>query len=140
MEEMYETEVETQDNKIPVAATKDLPEALISDEKYLSMLNEIVINIRDDREQVNDFIDNFAELVINGGDATTSSKEALVNLVKVKVDLQDKMLKALGEMGRIKLKNLNPSYNNVQETPQPTNFNKKELIRALNKAKKEKEN
>lgn len=126
----------------PVDATM-----LISDEKYLSVLDEIINNIRDDRKQVSDYIDNIADMVINDGDATTSSKEALVNLVKVKTDLQDKMLKAADLMTRLKLKNTyaysGPHLNAMQQNnyninSEGTDFNRKELIRAINNAKKKK--
>lgn len=121
---------------------------LISDEKYMSILEGILSDIRDDRKQVSDYIDNFADMVINDGDATTSSKEALVNLVKVKTDLQDKMLKAADLMTRLKLKNtyaysgphLNAmQQNNFNMSSDGTEFNRKELIKVINQAKKKKE-
>lgn len=123
--------------------------ALISDTQYLGVLNEIMTNIRDDRKQVSDYIDNMADMVINDGDATTSSKEALVNLVKIKVDLQDKMLKAADLMTRIKLKNTyaysGPHLNAMQQNnfnigaEANADFSRKDLIRAINNAQKKKE-
>jgi hypothetical protein len=120
-------------------------DALISDSQYLILLNEILSNIRDDRKQVSDYLDGFADMVINEGDATTSSKETLVNLVKTKVDLQDKMLKVADLMTRLKLKNtyaysgphLNDTQNNFSSDS--TNFSRKELIKAINNAKKKKD-
>lgn len=123
--------------------------ALISDDQYLGVLDEIMNNIRDDRKQVSDYIDTLANMVINDGDASTSSKEALVNLVKVKTDLQDKMLKTADLMTRLKLKNtyaysgphLNAmQQNNININSDGTEFSRKEIIRAINKAKKKKEN
>lgn len=123
-------------------------DALISDQHYLTVLDEIMNNIRDDRKQVDDFLSTFANMVINEGDATTSSKEAMVNLVKTKVDLQDKMLKAADLMTRLKLKNtyaysgphLNAlQQNNINIGTDNTTFNRKELIRAINQAKKKKD-
>lgn len=119
---------------------------LISDDQYLDVLGEILTNIRDDRKQVSDYLDNIAEMVINGGDATTASKEALVNLVKIKTDLQDKMLKALDQMGRLKSKNyyagsgahMNAVQQNNYNISKAEDLNRKELIRAINHAKKEK--
>jgi len=120
---------------------------LITDQQYLGVLDEILTNVREDRKQVSEYIDTIANMVINDGDATTSSKEALVNLVKVKTDLQDKMLKAAELMTRLKSKNtyaysgahLNAmqqnNFNIGAETP---DFNRKELIRAINTAKKKK--
>ena len=58
---------------------------LISDEKYLEVIDEIMTNMREDRKEVTNFIDTFSNMVINDGDATTSTKEALVNLIKTKV-------------------------------------------------------
>lgn len=121
---------------------------LITDQEYISVLNEIMENIRDDRKQVSDYIDNVANMVINDGDATSSSKEALVNLVKVKTDLQDKMLKAADLMTRLKLKNtyahsgahMNAlQQNNYNFGAETTDFSRRELIKAINQAKKNKD-
>lgn len=121
-------------------------ELLISDDQYLDVINNILKDIKEDRKQVDDYIDNFAEMVINDGDATTSSKEALVNLVKIKTDLQDKMLKAADLMTRLKLKNtyaysgphLNAMQQNNFNIGSENEINKKELIKAINQAKKKK--
>ena len=123
--------------------------ALISDSQYLGVLDEIMNNIREDRKQVSDYIDNIADMVINDGDATTSSKEALVNFVKIKTDLSDKMLKAADLMTRLKLKNTyaysGPHLNAMQQNNfnigggESTDFSRKELIRAINNAKKKKD-
>jgi hypothetical protein len=43
-------------------------------------------------------------MVINDGDSSTSSKEALVNLIKVKMEASDKMSRIADLMTRIKLK------------------------------------
>ena len=131
---------------VPETKTPDAS-ALISDDKYLNVLDEIMNNIREDRQQVSDYIDNMADMVLNDGDATTSTKEALVNLVKVKTDLQDKMLKAADLMTRLKLKNTyaysGPHLNAMQQNnynigTDGTDFSRKELIRAINNAKKKK--
>jgi hypothetical protein len=122
--------------------------ALISDEKYMGVLEEIMSNIRDDRKQANELLDTFADMVLNDGDATTSSKEALVNLVKHKADLQDKMLKAATLMTQLKLKNTyaysGPHLNAMQQNNfnlggEAPGFNKKDLIKAINQAKKKRE-
>lgn len=121
---------------------------LITDEKYLGVLDEILDNIREDRKEVSSFIDNLAEMVLNEGDATSATKEALVNMVKVKTDLQDKMLKAADLMTRLKAKNtyaytgahLNAvQQNNYNIGADGVEFNRKELIRAINQAKKKKD-
>lgn len=121
---------------------------LIPDSQYLGLLEEIMGGIREDRKQVSDYIDNMADMVINDGDTTTSTKEALVNLVKIKTDLQDKMLKAADLMTRLRLKNtyaysgahLNAmQQNNINIGTDAPDFSRRELIRAINHAKKKKE-
>lgn len=150
-ESSLEQQVDSLLPKMNVSLPENSPppaDALISDQQYLSVLDEIMNNIRDDRKQVDDYLSTFANMVINDGDATTSSKEAMVNLVKTKVDLQDKMLKAADLMTRLKLKNtyaysgphLNAlQQNNINIGTDNTTFNRKELIRAINQAKKKKD-
>jgi hypothetical protein len=43
-------------------------------------------------------------MVLNDGDSSTASKEALVNLLKVKMDASDRMTRIADLMTRIKLK------------------------------------
>lgn len=115
---------------------------LISDDEYLGVLREIMGNIREDRKQVSDYIDNIADMVINDGDATTSSKEALVNFVKIKTDLSDKLLKTADLMTRLKVKNTyahsGPHLNAMQQNNfiEAPDMSRREIIRAINKAKK----
>lgn len=132
---------------VGMAEAKDPVAMLIPDEKYIGLLDEIVDNIREDRKQVSDYIDNFADLVINSGDASQPSKEALVNLMKIKTDLGDKMAKVAELMTRVKVKNTyaysGAHMNAVQQNNYNFNsegeFDRKELIREINKAKKQKE-
>ena len=90
------------------------------------------------------FIDTMAEMVINDGDATTSSKEALVNLIKIKVDMTDKMSKVADMMTRVKLKEKDtfPKYLATNQN-NTININesgsRRNLIEAINKAKNNKE-
>lgn len=130
---------------VPPETPRDVQQ-LITDDQYLEILSDILKDIKEDRKQVSDYIDNFADMVMNDGDATTSSKEALVNLVKVKTDLQDKMLKAADLMTRLKIKNtyaysgphLNAMQQNNFNIGADANFDRKELIKAMNQAKKKK--
>lgn len=114
---------------------------LIGDEELLSDYNEVMNMIRDDRKQVSEFIDNMADMVINEGDATSASKEALVNFVKMKTDLADKMAKIVDLKTRIKLKERDtfPRYlaanqNNTINIGESSS--RRALIEAFNKAKK----
>jgi hypothetical protein len=138
------------DQLVP-AMNVNVPEAqpekpAVTDEQCVGMLTDIMDTIKSDRHDV--YIDRFADLVINDGDATTSSKEALINLIKVKVDLSDKMLKAADLISRLRSKNTyaysGPHLNAMQQNnfnigTEETNFDRKEIIRALNQAKKKKD-
>jgi len=83
---------------------------------------------------------------MNDGDATSSTKEALVNLIKIKSDMSDKMSKVADLMTRIKLKERDtfPKYlaaqqNNTINIGNNGNNSRRSLIEALNKAKTKKE-
>jgi DNA replication initiation complex subunit (GINS family) len=134
--------------KMNVSVGNQLPEMepnnIVSDEQLVDIYSEILGCIREDRQQVAGFIDTMAEMVINEGDATSSSKEALVNLVKIKSDMTDKMSKVADLMTRVKLKDKDtfPKYLaanqnntiNISETG-----SRRALIEAVNKAKNKKE-
>jgi len=77
---------------------------LVTDDALLGVYDEIMSNLREDRTQTSELLDEFAEMVINGGDSSNASKEALVNLVRHKLDTADKMAKIAELMTRVKLK------------------------------------
>jgi hypothetical protein len=147
--EVSEDEFDDLMPQMNVSVPAEQPQSqLISDELYMGVLQEIMETIREDRKQVSDYVDNFADMVINDGDATTSSKEALVNLVKIKTDMADKMAKVADLMTRLKQKNTyaysGPHMNAVQQNninigTDAADFNRRELIRAINQAKKKKD-
>jgi hypothetical protein len=78
--------------------------SLVSDESLIGVYEEIFDNLRSDRDQVSGLVDTFSNMVLNEGDASTSSKEALVNLVKTKIDAADRMAKIADLMTRVKLR------------------------------------
>ena len=121
----------------------DQKQDIISDEEITFIYKEILDNIREDRRQTDEFINNFADLVINEGDSTSASKEALVNLLKIKSDMSDKMSKVADLMTRIKLKDRDtfPKYlaaNQSNTININSGNNKRQLIEAINKAKQQK--
>lgn len=78
--------------------------SIVSDEALMGVYGEIMDNLRNDRSQVSDLVDTFSNMVLNDGDSSTASKEALVNLLKTKIEASDKMAKVADLMTRIKLK------------------------------------
>jgi hypothetical protein len=118
---------------------------IVSDEQLVDVYQEVLENIRQDRKQTEEFINNFADLVINEGDSTSASKEALVNLLKLKHDTSDKMAKIADLMTRIKLKDKDtfPKYlaaNQNNTININSGNNKRQFLESLNKKKEEGEN
>jgi hypothetical protein len=131
---------------VNVPAKKDEQQTAISnmvpDEQLLGMYSEIVNTIKDDKKSIDDAITFFSNIVINEGDGTTSSKEALVNLLKVKADQSDKLTKIAELMTRIKLKDRDtfPRYLAQNNTINVGNSgSRRTLLEALKKAKQSKE-
>lgn len=118
--------------QIPGAEQKK--EDLISDEKLLNVYDEVLDNIRKDRLEIDTILASFVDMVINDGEATSSSKEALVNLIKIKSDTADKLSKVADLMTRIKLKETNPfpKYMAVHQN-NTTNITKKETLSIADK-------
>lgn len=78
--------------------------SLVSDKSLLNVYDEIMGNLRQDRSQISDLVDAFSNMVLNDGDPSSASKEALVNLLKTKIEATDKMTRIADLMTRIKLK------------------------------------
>ncbi len=77
---------------------------IITDGDILSLYDEVIDNCRQDREQANDLLTQFLDMVMNDGESSSAAKEAIVNLMKTKTDINDKMAKIADLKTRIKLK------------------------------------
>jgi hypothetical protein len=86
----------------PAEADKDM--SIISDESLVGVYGEIMDNLRDDRNRASELVDTFSNMVLNDGDSSSASKEALVNLLKTRIEASDKMTRIADLMTRIKLK------------------------------------
>jgi hypothetical protein len=138
MEDIIKSEDFVPKINLNIDGNKEPDDCVVSDNDLLDIYKEILENIRDDRKQVTEFIDNFADMVINEGDATSSSKEGLVNLIKIKSDMSDKMSKVADLMTRVKIKDRDtfPKYLAAsQNNTININSNKRQLIEAINKRK-----
>ena len=79
-------------------------EELVKAEQLVGFYNEILDDIRDDRKEIDEVLKSFLEMVMNEGDATTSSKEAVVNLLKMKAEQADKKTKVVDLLMRAHMK------------------------------------
>jgi hypothetical protein len=131
-------------------AAPELPaeeKCIVSDEKILNVYDDILDNCNEDRKQADELLSSFVDMVMNGGDATSSSKEAVVNLLKLKADISDKKAKVADLMTRMKLKERDtfPRYlaasqhnNVIIENTSPTT--KRDILKAIQTAKRAKGN
>jgi len=90
-----------------VSALIELPEQpgeLISDDKVVDYYEEAMACIKEDREEAHDRYLDFCEMVINEGDPSSATKDALVSLLKLKNDSVDQMIKILDLWTRLKMK------------------------------------
>jgi hypothetical protein len=123
------------------AEIQEKEQSLVSDEELLGIYGEIIKNLRDDRSQIDECFVEFKEMVINGGDASSASKEALVNLLKIKTETTDKMSKVADLMTRIKLKSpdtYKPYLSAKQENKTTINItnSKRQLLKSIQQAAK----
>lgn len=127
---------------LPAEIPADKEPSLIEDQVLLGIYNEIIDNLKDDRHQIDECFVQFKDMVINGGDSSTSSKEALVNLLKIKTETTDKMSKIADLMTRIKLKSpdtYKPYLTAKQENKTTINItnSKRQLLKSIEQAAKQ---
>lgn len=120
--------------------------SIISDSSLLGVYGEIMSNLRTDRDQVSELVDAFSNMVLNDGDSSSASKEALVNLLKTKIEASDKMSRIADLMTRIKLKqpdtyqpwmNKSGKSGNTINIYDSSGINRKSLMEKIQKEKKE---
>ena len=88
---------------LPIVMPENSQSSPVSDNDLLDIYNEILDDLRNDRKEVDSILANFVEMVMNEGDSTSSSKEALVNLAKIKIQIS--------QSERLKLADLMTSWN-----------------------------
>ena len=113
---------------------QNVEKPLISDDKILDYFDDAIRNIKEDREEARNQYLVFNEMVINEGDPSSATKEALVNCLKLQHDTTDKMIKILDLWSRIKMRDRDTmkgyiavQQNNKIQTSAPTDV--KNLIK-----------
>jgi hypothetical protein len=102
----------------------------------MGLYDEILDDCRNDAKGVDEILANFINMVMNDGDASSASKEAIVNLWKIKSDISDKKAKVADLKTRIKLKEKDtyPRYLAAQQNNKITiEGSKREMIKTINK-------
>lgn len=109
---------------------------IVTDTEVTDLYEEILDNCRKDRESADEVLANFIDMVMNEGDASSASKEAIVNLMKIKSDTSDKMSKIADLRTRMKLKERDtfPRYLAAQQNNKIViEGSKREMIKTINK-------
>lgn len=119
---------------LPIEANK---ENLITDIELKQSYDDIIETIKNDRHEIDSVLSNFVEMVINGGDSSPASKEALVSLLKIKSDTSDKMIKIAELKTRIYSKETNmfPKYLVAKQNNTTIVDSRRSLIDAVSKMK-----
>lgn len=120
----------------------DEEECIIEDKVILDVYDEILNNCRKDRENIDEVLANFLNMVFNDGDSTSATKEGIVNLLKAKSDISDKMSKVADFMTRIKLKSKDtfPKFLNAHQhnNVKIESSSRRDLLQRLESNKKDK--
>ena len=85
-----------------LAATVEKP--LVSDEKIVGLFDETLAEIDKDRVQAEERYLQISDFVVNSGDSSSASKEAMVNLLKIKNETLNQKIKVLDLWTRLKMK------------------------------------
>jgi hypothetical protein len=135
-------------NKLPQmnvnmqAPKKDEEIVLIKNEQMIALYNEILDNCREDRKDADSAFKTFLDMVVNDGDPSSSSKEAMVQLLRVRIESTDKMTKVMDLLMRAVLKEKDsfPKYMNAHQENHvtiKTKASKRDFLEKLQKSKKD---
>ena len=119
---------------VGVPAVPDDEKNLIEGDRMLTVFEEALDSIRSSQQEIDEVLTPLKDMLLNDGDSTTSTKEAVVNLLKIKSDTTDKMAKIADLMARIYMKETNtfPRYLAAHQTNN-ININKKEVLSTAEK-------
>ncbi len=91
----------------PMVVPQDGTASLVGDQELKDAYQGALDIMKEDREQIKDLTEKIADMVINGGDASSSAKEVLGSLLKTQTDIVDKMIKIADLKTRLKMKEQN---------------------------------
>lgn len=127
-------------SKMEVHVSKE-DDCIIENDKLLNLYDEVLANCRSDRQQAEELMMNFFNMVMNEGESSSATKEAVVNLLKIKTDISDKMTKIADLETRIKLKEKDtyPRYLAAQQNNKIVFDNKRKFLQQIEKKLGEKD-
>lgn len=115
-----------------IAVPENGMKELVSDDDLLGMYEDAISLIEKDRKQTDEVLENFINMVMNEGDGSSASKEAICKLLELKLKAVDSFTKIADLKTRIKLKEQNtfPAYLAQHNTYNlgGANSNKRQLL------------
>jgi len=134
---LEENEIEIEElvpTKMEVSLSKE-NDCIVEDQALLGLYDEILTNCRNDRGQTEDILMDFLNMVMNDGESSSATKEAIVNLLKIKTDISDKMTKIADLQTRIKLKEKDtyPRYLAAQQNNKIVFDDKRKFLQQIEK-------
>lgn len=130
---------------VPAPQQQSEEKVLIPDEVWLGWCHEVLNNLRQERQEVDEVKQSLVEMVINEGDSTSASKEAMTKMFEIKAGISEKMTRVLDLATRVKLKERDtfPRYLAAHQNNTINldgNNSKRELIKQLQKLQQKEEN
>lgn len=120
---------------VNVGAADAPKEELVKSEHILGYVSEIFSDIRENRTEIDEALRSFTDMVMNDGDATAASKEALVNLHRLKSETTDQKTKMLDLLLKafLKERDTSPKYFAVKQENTTNNItsDKRQLIKSF---------
>lgn len=135
MPDEEENFVQTRSPQMNVTVSKDNDGELSPDDPLAKLWDECLDICRSDRKECDHLLANFVEMVMNEGDSTTASKEAICNILKTKTEITDKMIKVANQLQTQKLKR--PTAKVQAEQHNHFHVNRRSLLRELESLSKE---
>lgn len=127
---------------LPSQPLENEKQPMVSEDMLLGIYSEILTNLREDRNEMGGYVTNLADMVFNDNDGDFHSKEALVNLIKTKSEIGDKMAKIADLMTRVVLKERDtfPRYLAAHQnnTINIGNSDKRELLQQIDRLQQKK--
>ena len=129
---------------LPANQNQEEEKALIPDDVWMGWCSEILNICCQDRQEIDDIKNNLVEMVMNEGDPSSATKEAMTKCLEIKANIADKMAKVLDLATRVKLKERDtfPRYLAAHQNNTITigsGAEKRELIKQIQKYQKDKE-
>ena len=89
---------------VPAQTQKEEEKPLVTNEEMTEMYKKIFKYIEADREEHGDLYNTLKDMVVNDGDASHSTKEAMIQAARLKAESSDKMTKVMDLLMRSLLK------------------------------------